>query len=360
MTAVSTDDVVAPDAPQSTLIRSATFARHRYHQGTGDMWPHTWALDGNIYTAAGDNRGSPMNVWRISGAPRPELENNCNDFQLDLVDDLPLDPKVYATNPLVDGAMGLKPAGLIDIGGRLHLAVQSQNYGTDPSFNRQTNVEGWIITSDDHGRTWNREATDQRDFLSGRVASAHFLQYGQGAATPDGWLYVYFPGASDDGNSYWENGDYVLLGRVRPERVLDRSAWEFFVRPDVWSSSADDANPIFSYFRMTGENHVSYNAGLGRYLMGNYSFLDEQGQPRPYHQGVWPSTVERSQLTLFESPTPWGPWSLFHRNDRWYVGGYQPSFPVNWMSNGGRTMYMIASGSFEDYNLCVQRLDLTV
>lgn len=40
------------------------------------MWPVTWAADGNLYAAAGDNSGSPMNFWKIvfldaEGNPRP-------------------------------------------------------------------------------------------------------------------------------------------------------------------------------------------------------------------------------------------------------------------------------------------------
>ena len=111
---------------------------------------------------------------------------------------------------------------------------------------------------------------------------------------------------------------------------------------------------------MTGENHVSYNPGLGRYIMGNYSFLDEEARPRPAHQLPYPYAAVRSQLTLFEAPNPWGPWSLFYRDDDWGTGDYQPSFPVKWMSNEGRTMYMVCSGGFDDYNFTVQRFDLTV
>lgn len=361
-------DATTPPHPRSRLVKAVAVNKYRYHQGDGDMWPLTWAEDGNIYTAAGDNRGSPLNVWRVTGAPNPASLNHAGhttDWSIKEVNRLPVDPKKYLTSPRVAPEWGMKPAGLLDIGGTLHLAVETHNYGQDPAFNRQTNVQGWIVTSTDYGETWDTDATDYENFFLGRVASCHFLQYGQGAASPDGWIYAYFPGASDDGNSYWCNGDYILLGRVEPERVLERAAWQFLVEMDgdnpVWG--ADDANaiPVFEYPRMTGEDHVSYNADLGRYILGNFSFLDEQGNPRPYHQGVWPSTVERSQLTLFESPTPWGPWSLFFQDDHWGTwGDYQPAFPPNWMFNGGTTLYMVSSGSFDDYNFVVQRFDLDV
>ena len=361
-----TVSTVSPTNERSTYIRSANFERYRFHQGVGDMWPVTWAEDDNLYTAGGDNRGSAMNFWRMTvvntddRVPTAEKGFQPWDMKFDVIDDMPLDPAVYCTHPLVHHKAGLKPAGLIDLGGRLHLAVEAHNYGMDPNFNRQTNIQGWIITTDDYGKTWDRDATSQESFFSGRTCSCHFLQYGKGGATPDGWLYAYFPGASDDGNAYWCNGDYVLLGRVRPENVLNRAAWEFLA--DVgslsWSTDDADATPIFEYPRMTGENHVSYNAGIGRYLMGNFSFLTPDGKPRPYHQD-FPASTLRSQLTLLESPTPWGPWTVFHQDDDWGTyGDYQPSFPVNWMSADGKTMFMVSSGSYDDYNLTVQRVDL--
>ena len=356
---------ITPPYSSSSLIRGVHLDRFRYHHAVGDMWPLTWANDGHLYGGAGDNRDSPMNIWRVTGEPRLGDKTHVIDWYLDLVDNCPLDPAIYCNHPRVDKVRGLKPASMLDIDGTLHLAVQSHNYGSDPAFNRQTNIEGWIITSTDYGRSWKRDATDQRKFFSGRVASCHFLQAGRGAVAVDGWLYAYFPGASDDGNSYWCNGDYVLLGRVRAADVLDRSAWSFCASAEpggvpTWTPDDGRAVPIFAYPRMTGENHVSYNPGLGRYIMGNYSFIDDDLRPVPYHQD-WPATSMRSQLTLFEAPQPWGPWSLFHRDDDWGTyGDYQPSFPVKWIYNEGRTMFMVSSGSYDDYNFTVQRIDLEV
>jgi hypothetical protein len=357
-----------PPFPPSRLITGVRFDRARYHQAVGDMWPITWANDDHLYTAAGDNRGSPMNVWRVSGAPDPAKANHAStygDWILDLLHNRPVDPAIYANHPRVNHEHGIKPAGLISLGSRLILAVEAQNFGDDPSFNRQTNVHGWFIVSEDFGHTWDVEATP-RDFFTGRVASCHLVQYGRGDANVvGGYVHASFPGASDNGASYWENGDYVLLGRAPAERLLDRAAWEFWTSSDAngprWSRDEAEAAPVFRFDKMTGENHMSYSAPLQRYLMGNYAFLDPQGEPRPYHQLPWPQSIDRSQLTLFEAPELWGPWSLFHRDDAWGTyGDYQPVFPVKWMFNNGRTLYMVSSGSFDDYNFVVQRLDLTL
>jgi hypothetical protein len=306
-----------------------------------------------------------MNFWRIRGAPDWTREWHQIDWWLDLIDDLPLDPAVYCCDPRVDRKLGLKPAGLIDVGGTLYFAVQTQNYGTDPAFNRQTNIQGWFITSRDYGRTWDREASDQ-NFFTGKLASCHFLQIGRGDENiMDGFVYAYFP-CGYDGRSFWENGDAILLGRVPADAILRRDAWEFFIEESngksLWTHDDAEASYVFEYPHMTGENHVSFNRGIKRYLMGNYSFITDELIPRPNHQEPWgsggfPRTALRSQLTLFEASSPWGPWRLFHRDDNWGTyGDYQPSFPPKWMTEDGKTMLMVSSGTYDDYNFTVQKV----
>lgn len=354
-------DPITPPYPKSERIRIVTPDPLRIHKGDGDMWPITWAADGNLYGGAGDNTDSPMNFWKITGDP-----NKFHSWGVSLwnIDNLPIDPAVYCQRPHVHPQKGVKPAGLLSVDGRIFFAVELHNYGEDPHFRRQQNISAWIITTDDFGKTWNRDATSQ-DFFTGRLASPHFIQFGQDyAGARDAYVYATFPSAEDGGAagspSYWCNGDFLLLGRVPKDQILIRNAWEFYAGSGtgdqpIWSSDDRQSQPIFSYYHMTGENHVVYNAGLQCYMMGNYSFLDRQGNPRPYHQ-FWPESAQRSQLTLFEAPEPWGPWSLFYRDDDWgRLGGYQPNFPTKWISGDGRTIWMVSSGSYEDYNFTIQK-----
>lgn len=354
-----------PNYPVSKLIKQVIPDKMRIHKGDGDMWPITWADDDILYAAAGDNTQSPMNFWKIIGDPEPHYSWV---MHMELIHKMPIDPNEYCQRPNVHPEKGVKPAGLICLNGVLYLAVELHNYGENPVFNRQRNVSTWIITSTDYGVTWNKEATPQ-DFFTGRLSSPHFLQFGKNyESARDGYVYSYFP-AADDGNSYWENGDYILLGRVSKEKILIRDEWEFYVGSDagndpLWSKDDSQAKQVFRYPLMTGENHVSYNEGLKRYIMGNYSFLNQNGEPVPYHGNVnskWPESAMRSQLTLFEAPEPWGPWSLFYQDDDWGTyGDYQPVFPTKWMTNGGKTMWMASSGSYDDYNLTIQKLDLII
>jgi len=375
-----------PPYPKSEYIIDAQFEKYRYHQGVGDMWPLTWGMDDNIYTAGGDNRSNAMNFWRVKGEPGAWRGIYQDGWALDCINELPLDPIEYCKDPRVHRTMGLKPAGLLDIRGTLFFAVSCQNYGVSADkygydisnyteehfFNRQTNINGWIIVSRDYGKTWQKDATPM-DFFTGRLASCHFLQFGKGYKDTrgDGYVYAYF-NASDESKSYWENGDYMLLGRVPAGHwficleMLNRQSWEFYIGMDennntIWSKDDNEAIPVFRYNKMTGENHVSYNKDIKRYILGNYGFVDEEVRPRPNHQGIWPESALRSQLTLYEAPEPWGPWSLFYQDDNWGTyGNYQPSFPTKWMYNNGRTMWMVSSGTFDDYNFCVQRLDIKV
>ena len=355
-----------PDHPKSTYITGVTFDKFRCHRGDGDMWPITWADDGNLYGGAGDNSGSPMNFWQIKNGPQDWCANTGWAVSMELVHPMPVDPLIYCQRADLDPKAGVKPAGLLSLQGVLYLAVELHNYGDNPSFNRQHNIQAWIITSTDHGRNWDLSTTPT-DFFTGRLASPHFIQFGQDyAGARDEYIYASFP-AADDGSSYWENGDYLLLGRVPKLELLRRSAWRFYAGlgsggEPTWNDDEKQAVPIFRYPLMTGENHISYNPGIGRYLMGNYGFLDPEGKPRPYHtKEAWPESCLRSQLTLFESPEPWGPWSLFYQDDNWGTyGDYQPSFPTKWMSADGRRLLMVSSGSFDDYNLTLQKVTLEI
>ena len=365
-----------PPYEKSKYIIDAKMEKYRYHLGDGDMWPLTWGEDDNLYGAAGDNRKSPMNFWRIQGEPdKPLNEDNFNSFWgflqamcvMDCVNNLPVDPlDVLKDLPDVHITHGLKPASLLDIAGTMFMAAETINYGTDPKFTRQTNTNGFIVVSKDYGLTW-KHATPI-NFFTGRLSSCHFIQYGKGyRGNRDNYVYAYFP-CGFDGKSYWENGDCMLLGRVPYNRfdyysILRREQWEFFTglenNEPQWNKDDTLASPVFTYEKMCGENHVSYNPYIGRYLLGNYSFIDDDMHPRPNHQGIWPESAIRSQLTCYEAPEPWGPWSLFYQDDDWGTyGNYQPSFPTKWMFNNGRTMLVVSSGTFDDYNFVYQRMDI--
>jgi len=354
-----------PDYPQSKLIHTIILEKFRFHIMGGDMWPTTWADDGNLYTAAGDNSGSPTNIWRVNGNPLHGHHSLAfYNIYMELINNKPVDPGKYCPQRPYLHPNGVKASSLIALDGTLYMAVELHNYGENSKLNRQRNYHSWIITSNDYGKTWNTEATPV-EFFNGRLSSPKFLQFGRNYENArDEYVYANFP-AGDDGGSYWENADYTLLGRVKKGSLLDRAAWDFYAGLDggkpQWSSDDNQATHVFRYPSMTGANHVAYNKGIKRYIMGNYGFLDGEGNPRPLHQGPLLESAMRSQLTLFEAPEPWGPWSLFYHDNDWGTyGDYQPSFPTKWMSDDGRIMWMVSAGTFDDYNFVMQMMTLVI
>ena len=349
-----------PPFETSDFIQNVLFDTYRYHSGEGDMWPITWASDDALYCGAGDNKGCPMNLWRVQTLRfSPESLTSTGQWSIDMINPEPVSLSSLSGRTDV---CGVKPAGLLDVDGVLYLSVEAQNYGDQPLFSRQHNLFGWIVTSGDGGKSFDDAATPQ-EFFSGRLASCHFLQFGRGySGARDGFVYAYFPCDLEDEQSYWENNDALLLGRVPKEQLLERDAWEFYASDSpavpAWSSREKEAKPVFAYYKMTGANHVIYNPGIGRYLMGNYSFVDRELHPRPIHQMGYPES-SISQLTLYEAPEPWGPWKLFYRDDDWGTyGDYQPNFPTKWITENGRVLYMVSSGSWDDYNFVVQKMAL--
>lgn len=145
-----------PPYEKSDYIEQVLPDRFRYHSGDGDMWPLTWAEDDMIYGGAGDNRGCPMNIWRIKTLRfLPEKLTCTGHWCMDVINEKPVDLNKYCT----PAAPYVKPSGLLDIGGTLYLSIEAQNYGDNPYFCRQRNLHGWIVRSTDAGRSFDPETT---------------------------------------------------------------------------------------------------------------------------------------------------------------------------------------------------------
>ena len=179
-----------PPYEQSDYIEEVLLDRFRYHSGEGDMWPMTWAKDGCMYCGAGDNKGCPTNIWKLTTMRyAPEALTNTGNWSMDMINSEPADLKKYMKDEQIQG---VKPSGLLDIDGKLYLSMEAQNYGDNPYFGRQHNLYGWILMSDNGGKTFDAAATET-EFFTGRLASCHFLQFGRGyEGARDEYVYAYF------------------------------------------------------------------------------------------------------------------------------------------------------------------------
>ena len=382
----------------------------------GDEFPTTWSDDGYQYSGAGDNfgganypgAGSPLTLWRIKtnekdGGP-PTASFNLQGKHIPINT-----PAAMAACPTRNsGAPNLKSQSMLAIGSMLYWAVACFDYvdpdlsqhgrevGLYPIFNRQrygVNDTSWIVASSDKGLTWNVTATDFH-FFRGRLSSPRFINAGQGyrdAADPH-HIYALFVG-TETNKAFFENNDAIWLGRVPTKQLLDRSAWTFYAGMSIsgeasWTTDDSIAVSVFRHPLMTAMQQVTYNVGLKRYMMAVWGWVDPDGNPRgqltvantvgrPWgdkQPDVRKDGHDRTQLSLWESVHPWGPWKYFHRDDDWKgpdgsSGGYTPVFPPQWISNDGETMWMVYTqcclqhfqhGPSNNYNFTYQQVTLSL
>lgn len=285
----------------------------------------TWAADDHQYTAWGDGGGfgGTNSDGRVSlGVAR--VEGPWNDFQ--------------GVN-LWGGKNSERPAefagksyGILSLDGVLYLW-----WVPDPLPHL---VETRIAWSKDRGLSWERAAW-AFTFEDGLTIPT-FLNFGKEyARARDDYVYSYAirprygPKRSNSPEAYPSGFDVhkpgaIDLLRVPKRHILNRERYEFFAGLDNngqpgWTNRIKDRQPVFENPEGVGWNvSVTYNAGLGRYLL-----CTEFGRT---HLG---------KLSIFDAPEPWGPWTTVVYEEDWGRGQipldtFYWSFPAKWISEDGR------------------------
>jgi hypothetical protein len=308
-------------------------------EGNGDVWATTWAGDGNLYSAADDAIGfgeecrSNLAVFRIEGEEPPHLLGSMVNPMSDY----------GALTELGPDHACWKANGLTCIEGVLYLGVSRHLYYAAPHWVQHA-WDSSIVKSEDYGRTWSQAPKLGHSMFPGPTFGApFFVQYGQdGEGSPDGAdTYVY--AVSSDG--VWDNGSSMILGRVRRDRIaaLDPADWEFVHRFDedgqpLWTSRHDSASYTFRNPGRTSMTGIHYVSALGVYVMPQWYYTDLSGPA--------PDRWQSSQWELYQAPAPWGPWTLFHRQEFAPEGFYNPTIPAKFMSPDGRKMWILTAGDF--------------
>jgi hypothetical protein len=337
--------------PQSRLITAVTWdfsgvARSRKAHGS-DLWPCTWARDGNEYCAWGDGGGFDgdddnigrvsLGFARVSGIP---LGDGSSGFVGKNVWGAP----PYAENPATFGG---KVSSLISIDGIIYAigGLWTVDNAADPV---RTGSNGSLVTlvwSRDLGKTWQIAP-----WSSPRLMGT-FLNFGRdNAGAIDSYVYIYYRREDDTTRLY--------LRRVDKHQLQSDPAMagvtEYFAGVDhaghaVWSSSASNAQAIFHDASNVEYPDVIYLAGLNRYLM-------TVGHYRSGHV----SDASIGQFGIFESAHPWGPWSTVAYYDDWgnYGSGIAGDFlgvhiPLKWVGSGDTTLWFVFSGlhEWDSFNL---------
>jgi hypothetical protein len=342
-----------PPYPQSRIITAmdwdfTSLVPMRKAIGS-DLWPLTWASDGNLYGAWGDGGGFAgtnslgrvsLGFARITGTPVAGAPDSYQGENL--WGDAPQFASSQAT-------FGGKVDDLISIGGVLYgqggLWTAANCGCSNPVAKGSDNPTQRTVTwSTDLGRNWQIAP-----WWSASDAGTS-LQFGSDYSGAEDPAHVYFYYQTDLSR---DAGDIYLRRVASNALAQDPSTpghYQYFAGTDahgapLWSQLAARAVPVFSDPSVapstSASQSVAYDAALGRYLLsaahGN----------------------SLGQIGFFESLEPWGPWATIAYYDNWgdlnASGGEGNglSFPTKWMSGDGRTLWSVfsASGSFDSFNL---------
>lgn len=329
-----------PPYPPSPVIAEMRFdwSTHFRAAPGSDSWPLTWADDDHQYTAWGDGGGFggtnslgrvSLGVARIEGSFEEQRGVNLWGGH---------EPQNPATFPG-------KSYGIVCVGGVLYMWVGIFRERSEP-FDQVR-----LAVSRDHGASWTLADwafTDDEGVMLPTI-----LQFGRDyAGARDDYVYSYLirfrgtegPDDYEDKVSWLvaQKPGAVDLARVPRERMLDRDAWEFCAGlgadgAPIWTADLSARRPVFEDPNGVGWNlSVSYNAGLGRYLLCTEH-----------------TETHRGKLGVFDAPEPWGPWTTVAYYDAWGEG----QVPVNtffwnfankWLSADGTQFVMTFTGRKEN------------
>lgn len=294
----------------------------------GDLWPSCWSDDDALYSANGDGAGfgnefSDVVMNRITGSP---ASDDLAGRALASGDEV---GQVWSGEGFTR-----KPTGMLCTDGALYVAVQ------DLALDFNAAPAATIARSDDHGATWSWDRSGPM-FDDGVFTTIWFADYGKDAASaPDpGYVYAY----GIDGN--WRDSftdavpdpTELFLARVPVDSVQDAETWQFHAGEPgdaaaTWTDDIAEKRPVLVDERRQHDLSVISQGGV--------TYLPDRDR---YVYSSWTEYT----FEFYESPTPWGPWTLFLSEDfgtyPWdaeRVGGYGTTIPSKFVSDDETTMWV--------------------
>lgn len=330
--------------------------------GSGDNWHMTWADDDKQYVALCDGSGW-ADVEGYTGASyNSRVYAMHGDPPEHTFEHLPGYPDLLSEAPPSPNRSRYYGFGIVAVEGCIYHFLSTPNRRFDEPGPRFVGAK--LIYSPDRGRTWmnqngspvrwepweERSRENMAFFEEPRQAFSllSVLQMGRNyEQNEDGYVYVYAPNGSDEGTM-----NQLVMFRVTKNRILDRSAYEFFVSRNQdgsasWSSDIGDRGVVHTFppgwvntkiHPYAWHPSLAYNAPLGLYMMANWGMgCDADGMwfGKPSYLGFW--TAER----------PWGPWTQVHEETAWTPLGdpqaraYQPQISPKWIAEDGRSFWLV-------------------
>jgi hypothetical protein len=243
--------------PNSSVISNIIWD-HRENiirKGFGsDNWPLTWADDNNIYAAFGDGYGFEPRLQSKVSFGLAKISGNSPNIS---ASNIQLANQIYG-----NGKLGKKASGLLMVDGTLFVWMRNANEKGEGSQ---------LAWSSDHGKTlqWCKWIFDQLGYCT-------FVNYSKDyIGARDKYIYS----VSHNSPSAYRRADSFVLMRVPIDKVLTRSAYEFFKELDeknnpVWTTNIDERGAVFEDKGRCYRSGISYNPGLKRYFWWQAKFVD--------------------------------------------------------------------------------------
>jgi hypothetical protein len=285
-----------------------------------DNWPLTWAGDDHQYTSWGDGGGfgGSNQEGRVSlGVAR--IEGDWDDYRA-----YNAWGGLNSENPATFEG---KSYGILALQGRLYKWVS-------PGSNSHNYREARLAVSEDNGASWKTE--DWAFIEEDKIVLPTFLQFGKDySGARDDYVYVYAIRLQDARRLQVQKPGKIDLMRVPLRSLRQKEAYQYFSGMDeggnpIWMSDLAARQPIFENPQGVGWNvSVSYNGGLGRYLLATEHSSSFEGN-----------------LSLFDAGEPWGPWTTVGYYARWENAGsnFFWNFSNKWNSPDGKEFTLIYTG----------------
>jgi hypothetical protein len=348
--------LAATPYPQSRILGGISWneaSKQRYARDS-DLWDSAWASDDNVYAGWGDGEGfsgrtkAQMGFSGLSGSP-----SDGTLIGTDIFYGMNNPPECPGNSPPI---LGGKPTGTAALPNGLiysmHLSGADLGGGNCASQ--------WLARSTDNGASWTDHVGNINWPDANGFAPSAVLQYGRaqaGALAPDnsGTPYLYIYGTKAHRPLYEQ-----YLARVpasRADSIEELSAWRYYAGSDafgnpLWSASSALAAPVWIDTNNGQWLEVTFDKAIGRYLAYDDHGYSCQGQP-----------CER-QVSLFDAPSPWGPWTTFDYEDEFDNAGCgtnclgdraEVSFFLmqKWFSPDGLTLWgqYSSTGPYDSLNL---------
>jgi hypothetical protein len=316
-----------PVYPTSTVIASIQWdlSSKRTLAPGSDNWAITWAADGHQYTTWGDGGGfGGANRDGRSSLGFARIEGGKNDYV-----GVNLWGGINAKNT---AKFRGKSYGIIAIDGVLYMWRGHQDAPGENVYGTST-----LYRSTDASASWDETSVS----YNAGFFTPTFLQFGRDySGARDQYVYTYAP---EQKTTDWEvnKPGELMLARVDKSRITDISAYEFFTgvnsrNQPSWTSDIDARKPVFND-PVNGimRTSVSYNPGLERYFLATQqvSLLRDDD----FHIGI------------YDSPTPWGPWTTVEFANAEELGLISANywktvffnFSNKWLSNDGKSFVMV-------------------